>query len=1019
MFQTLEKGALTAASSAGKMLTFPLEAIGAVTGAPQRAVSGMIGHNPNDNPFGSAAYEVFHPSQEAQFSQQGEHVLGMDTWFKSLGNMPGNTPVSLPLMMPTGAPIVVTNTADQWKQMGRDFIYENLTDPMNLFFGVGAARRVVGKLGEKAYQGLAEGIPKVAEAVGGPAGKSLVNALRVAPHLKAALRPRAASTAMAMENGAHNTADAMQSARDALVAKIKAEAAPWHEANANMQAAIESGDPQALADATTAREKVPVKPSDVLANNQAEVRRLLNEDAYVLGAPHVRAQALAHGFAPSPAQAAEPALNILGGYRDEYLPNKSWFNDLPEAETDVPETLATQSLRPGVAGFTKHRFGPDNVPEEDLIPTLETRFQKGVQQVRRHLGKERVLSAYAPKFPQLQRTQAAIAAERAAAPGGSSPRLDRLMALRDKQVAKIHDIEKRLGGTNRPGQEPVSLDDFLRKRQMTAMSPGAGALRVTAWRQALRNLGLTPANMKKMGLGVSPMDPFSRPHDVTGALRFANQATKASEKAQRIAEESARAEGRTQEGVTGAVERGGAVQTALQAKLAKYAASKIAPTEAKFEAAVERHGESSHSLGHDVVDPLKAKMKALRPTKEVAAKIGETGAKAEANTAKMQAVVRKKLSGSLTLARRAAARADKAKSLADKAQAEVARREAYNEAWNAVNEAATNIVRSMLAREVPADLAEHIFPKPQKFTGIPLLKGLSEAVRQQYFANPAVHGIKNEGTLAVLGEQGFKGAIEGIAIAAGAGGKEKYAADVERLKAMGASSNMTATPTDVGPLVTAAAKIAKPAKAATSKLDLGQRIAALHWLDTTTEADPLTGKLYKDMTDFEKAGVINDTQFEYQHTSQASKVLRSVGAPFPHWHMAVVSTMLRQMLKRPWMVNLIARIVNEFNADVLKDKPYKLEPGLPMEDPVKLLGASYYVNSGGPITETLKVAADKQLSLGQKAGTVLYNQEPYLRMIGEPLGVSPFHPKATAGIPPAATGAAELWGAYFRGVPKP
>jgi hypothetical protein len=1004
------RGLKNVGTAASKALTFPLQAIGDITGAPQRFVSGIIG-SPEDTGaagLGSAMYEVFHPSQQATFDVQGERRMHLDKWFEGISKLPGDTPIPLTLPGVGGAaPITITNTAEQWKQMGRDTIYENITDPVNLLFGAGAARRGVAKVGEKAFQSLGELATSLGER-GGPVG-GLVKSMRVAPDLKAALRPRAAGTAMAMENSANAQADAIEAEQKSFIAKLEAAAKPWTDAHNAMVAAAGHPDPSLMGRLQDARDAIAVKPSDVFANNRNEIRRLLNQDAYVIGAPHVRAEALAHGFKPTAQQINNPVLNILGGYRDEYLPNKSWFEDLPDEEHDTPATLQMQRMRPGVAGFTKHRYGPNDVPEEDLIPTLAKRLQKGVAQVRRHLGKQQILNTYAPIMPNLAKTDQMIQAERAANP--ASPRLTRLLSLRDAQTAKIAQIEAQLAATNR-GQEPVSFADFLEKRGMTALNPQKQALQTTAWRQALRNKRITPATMAQMGApGAKVPKPFSKELDVTGAQRFMRGQQMAADKAQRLADEAARAEGKTAQGVGKASETG----VEKVGKQGWATATNVASAGQKGITRAERIATRA-GKGADIGRLQASAAKTATQTSEAATagakKVGETAAKTHAN-------VTKTLADSLTLAKRAALRAQKARTAADKATAEVQRRMAYNAAWNAINDEATSVMRTLLDRDVPKGLAEHLAPPPTKSTGVPLLKGVSEVVRQQFFANPIVHGVKNEGTLAILGEAGFKGAVHGIAIALGYGGKEQYAKDVARLQAMGAASNMAAAPTDTGKIVGTFARIAKPMKKLTSRFDMGQRMALLHWLDTTNEVDELSGKPYAQMSDLEKASVINDTQFEYQHTSAASKALRSVGAPFPHWRTTIVATMARQMMKRPHVINLLARTVNDANMDFLSGEPYEFEPGLPAEDVVKPLSASYWANYFGPLTETLKIAGNKQMTAGQKAGAILYNQEPYLRLIGEPLGISPYHSKATSKVPPVANALAESFGSYFQAKPKP
>ena len=182
-----------------KTLGVPLTAANAVLGAPQRFESGAIGSEevgakPGEHrtlpvtgilganavvptlgntlidpgtrkAFGAGMWGVLHPNSQAQLNVQGERATGIENLFdKILPKAGDNVPITFTFTV-GAAPVPITLTGGQWKQLGKDTVYENATDPINLMFLAGAARRTATKYIGTGLGKVADALATTAEAV--------------------------------------------------------------------------------------------------------------------------------------------------------------------------------------------------------------------------------------------------------------------------------------------------------------------------------------------------------------------------------------------------------------------------------------------------------------------------------------------------------------------------------------------------------------------------------------------------------------------------------------------------------------------------------------------------------------------------------------------------------------------------------------------------------------------------------------------------------------------------------------
>ena len=171
-------------------------------------MSGAIGASQaganNSNPLDVAAHGawgVLHPNSQAQLDVQGENATHLtDLFDKIIPAAADNAPITVVFQAPNG-PMPITLTAGGWKKLGKDTVYENATDPLNLLFLSGAARRTATKLagtgleaaanavahgletparvGAQAYQAIPGAVEKAGNALLTPAAKLVTAGIKL------------------------------------------------------------------------------------------------------------------------------------------------------------------------------------------------------------------------------------------------------------------------------------------------------------------------------------------------------------------------------------------------------------------------------------------------------------------------------------------------------------------------------------------------------------------------------------------------------------------------------------------------------------------------------------------------------------------------------------------------------------------------------------------------------------------------------------------------------------------------
>jgi hypothetical protein len=332
--------------------------------------------------------------------------------------------------------------------------------------------------------------------------------------------------------------------------------------------------------------------------------------------------------------------------------------------------------------------------------------------------------------------------------------------------------------------------------------------------------------------------------------------------------------------------------------------------------------------------------------------------------------------------------------------AEIARRQRFNRGLAEINAEADRILNAELNRLVPKAVLEEVF-KPQTVTGgLSAAQALSEAGRQSLFFNPFVHGFKNAMTLQFLGPAGMKGVIRGLLY--GLNGDAPAVLE-ERLKDIGASSDFVRAGEEYTGLIGAYARGSMWAKRITQRMEHGQRIALLEFLDSDPE--------YRALSDAEKGQLINDTLVDYQHASQLSHTLRAFGAPFPHWRLTMIARMVHAFFEQPHRVNMIARFANVFNEDMMKGLPYGVEWATPATDIKAVLpghARQYAASTLGPAGEFLSYG----MSPGNLAGEALGRYLPGGNLLLDALSLSPYLNKSTRQQPAWQRAMLDLIGAY-------
>lgn len=288
---------------------------------------------------------------------------------------------------------------------------------------------------------------------------------------------------------------------------------------------------------------------------------------------------------------------------------------------------------------------------------------------------------------------------------------------------------------------------------------------------------------------------------------------------------------------------------------------------------------------------------------------------------------------------------------------------------------------------MPKGSVDYLFTDAKRMTKFAPLRRMSDALRQAMFVWFLPH-MKNISVMQILGPGGFKTWYEGLNVAH-ALSPEEYAAEAhDVLFNTGGATEMLRMPNAEldyflkwagGLFGERGASVGETVAGATDKMrawaqeklwafDLDQRIALNRYLKRTSPelaADP-----------FMRGQLIQDTLFDYDHSSPFAQLLRNVaGAPFPNWRLGIITRMMKGVAQYPGRAGLLARSVNNLNQQLFTPQGYNIVPNTPLEEATRA------------VTQPLKFAQ----------GTV-----PLLRNVFEP----PFQNVAEAFAPDAVKQAA-------------
>src|SRR5271165_903691 len=239
--------------------TYPAAAAQVPLGALQRGVSGLLAHQPGQNPLGAAGYEITHPSQQAQFTHQLREKFNIN-------------PERLDKNYAQRKPWV-----QALEQAGADVGAETVTDPLTYLGGMGLVKNA----GRTLARGFEVGIPKVMERMG-PAMTQLARISQVAPRLKSATTPMGKAAVLTAENAAGTIAKQTADESRSILTKHK---------------------------------------NDVITGQwPPAVRNEFQRWRYIFGDQDTRNAALAAGYKPTEREKTLPLLNAMTLTKEDYKP---------------------------------------------------------------------------------------------------------------------------------------------------------------------------------------------------------------------------------------------------------------------------------------------------------------------------------------------------------------------------------------------------------------------------------------------------------------------------------------------------------------------------------------------------------------------------------------------------------------------------------------------------------------------------------------------------------------------------
>jgi hypothetical protein len=355
-----------------------------VLGAPQRAVAGGISgamHGGVVEAINRAGYNTFHPHDEAKVAAADKDVRTL-THLEDLKDHSANP-----------------NWLGKARNFAVDLGGQTITDPMMLV-GFGEAEKAIQVAG-----GLARKLPgaelaiKGAKAIGESKPVQELNDLvRVRGKEKRSLERAGITQLNFADTTAHNHSQRFlkqaQETVDAHAPAIKAHDAGLRDLEAwKIDTRAQAKEAKAAGEGFDPGEapKVPEFP--------APVRTELLRAAYVLGTHEVRSLAVKAGFRPSELESAQPALNKMEGFLDEYRPKQTLYDQKPlpgveRMETNAADTAApfgvVRKYRAQKAGYTfEQKAGDESAP---LVDRIKGRFDDYARDIETNLRHKRTAS---------------------------------------------------------------------------------------------------------------------------------------------------------------------------------------------------------------------------------------------------------------------------------------------------------------------------------------------------------------------------------------------------------------------------------------------------------------------------------------------------------------------------------------------------------------------------------------------------------------------------------------------------
>lgn len=1005
----------------------------AVLGVGRREVQGLLGaHQAGDygpkRVMEHALYAGLHPSEEQNIQQQAETAVGVNRLRNpnagvtaTLGPVESAKWALLSQLSPGGAAMLfqkrmqsdpgfaqrVHALPGRLRNMGIDFTFDMLTDPLNLLFMTDAPAATLTKLLKPAGEAV----------MGAEKLQPLMEFTRTGHRMKQETGAPGWRTHTSLENAVDNNARMLEEQGNATIkqhgpavdeiyktvdAERQASIAKIENAANRVQKKIDkrlSGPAHEAAterlDRMTARQ---VDQANVSAKNKflsqvpPELRNYYGGWLYRLGGPRARRQAIAAGFSPS-TQGTEiertwqelgmspPPLNLIEQAKNFKAPKaigeRPTIDYFPQTrltpEEAQKELQLFQEKRVPVkpsAPYAKFQsdLWPETLPSERMKADLQQRLIDYRKTAKQHFD----VQTFGPTTPDIAATQEAIAREKDPARRAT---LENLLA---RQNQKLEDMRAQHQYMVRPGVEEKSLTESGIDRGF----PEAVSQQ-QLYEQQLRRMGLTPGKMAPMGIrlpkDISKLSKAKRTA-LQRQIRRLETILKSRKSKDYLTNRAIKAASRIARNLPGQVESAvarplGVAETA--AKNVSHDVADIGQRGINKGAKISPENEPLMSRQHGYVPRYAQQLETqvgqlqavLRQTAE------DTSAAAVSGRNVIQNLLRNAPAeaGERVVAQaRAAARsleAAEARSKIPEAklQQEIQAKQAYD---NLLAEILKGIDASRMRQidpVLPPSVIDAAFAPRTKYGGWGFGRKLSGWMRQAYFIMPIKHGYINVPGLNILADAGFPTAMKGYAIALGFGNPAEVAYYKRLAEATGSAAHYTGPEVEAQAATTSlgapaeravehpmfAGELTTLSKGATQHGDMAQRIARWYYVDHAPNT--------KNLSFAEKSGIVNEDLVDYSHGSPLIKAMRGAGANFPQWRFTLVPLVGKALLRHPEAFNALFDLEKNFNQDILpQNAPYQMNFGTPAEE-----GLSGLTNPFGYGEGTIRWVLDTLQNLGQ------------------------------------------------------